>query len=93
MQEPREWPGEARHWDLSRAVAEAHANGDSYLRLALYSIDGERHTGKYFSSSDRGDWSAEARPTLNVTIGGPGVPPDPSDHIFTYLPQVLSSNH
>jgi hypothetical protein len=56
------------HWDVSRAVAEAYASGDP-LRLALYSADGEYHSGKYFWSSDSGDWNAEGRPTLKVLWG------------------------
>ncbi|MFC1997195.1 DNRLRE domain-containing protein [Chloroflexota bacterium] len=88
MQAALDWPGESRHWDLSRAVAEAYENGDSHLRLALYSIDGDYHTGKYFSSSDRGDWAAEARPTLSVTIGQLCDSPGIECH-FNYLPFVV----
>jgi hypothetical protein len=62
------WPGDPYTWDVSRALADAYANGMP-LRLILYSADGERHTGKYFSSSDTGDWNAVARPTLNVVVG------------------------
>ena len=91
---PRDYnlPDQPYHWDVSKAVHEAYASGEP-LRLALYSADGERHTGKYFWSSDTGDWNADSRPTLRVTIGDSSVPPQPSNHIFTYLPQVLSSNH
>jgi len=52
-------------WDVSRAVAEAYAEGDP-LRLALYSADGEYHSGKYFWSSDAGEL---ARPALQVLWG------------------------
>ena len=51
-------------WDVSLAVAEAYASGQP-LRLALYSPDGNYHSGKYF-------WSAETNevgPTLKVTWG------------------------
>ena len=91
---PRDYdlPDQPYHWDVSKAVHEAYVSGEP-LRLALYSADGERHTGKYFWSSDVGDWNANARPTLRVTIGDSSVPPQPNNHIFTYLPQVLSSNH
>ena len=91
---PRDYdlPDQPYHWDVSKAVHEAYVSGEP-LRLAQYSADGERHTGKYFWSSDVGDWNANARPTLRVTIGDSSVPPQPSNRIFTYLPQVLSSNH
>jgi hypothetical protein len=55
-------------WDVSRAVAEAYALGTP-LRLALYEADYAYHSGKYFYSSDVGDWKAEGRPTLAVTWG------------------------
>lgn len=64
------------NWDVSRAVAQAYGTGGP-LRLALYSIDGERHSGKYFYSSDSNDWNGEVRPTLRVVYGklcdSPGV--------------------
>jgi hypothetical protein len=50
-------------WDVSRALARAYQAGEP-LRLALYSIDGERHTGKYFWSADITD---EKSPTLQIT--------------------------
>jgi hypothetical protein len=53
-------------WDLSRAVAEAYATGQP-LRLALYSADSARHSGKYFSSSEAG--VSIRRPTLEITYG------------------------
>jgi hypothetical protein len=59
------WPGIARHWDVSKAVEEAYQAGRP-LRLALYSADGAYHSGRYFSSSDTGDWNEVARPTLVV---------------------------
>ena len=52
-------------WDVSRAVADAYEKGEP-LRLALYSIDGERHSGKYFWASEAG---GEVSPTLNVVWG------------------------
>ena len=64
------WPGAPRTWDVSRAVAQAYADGKP-LRLALYEADSEYHSGKYFTSSDTGDWNAEGRPTLQVTWGNP----------------------
>ncbi len=53
------------HWDISQAVAEAYAAGEP-LRLALYSADGGRHSGKYFRSSDA---NQPVRPTLTVQMG------------------------
>ena len=62
------WPGIPWEWDASRAVAEAYAAGEP-LRLALYSADAAMHSGKYFVSSDTGQWNAEGRPTLRVLWG------------------------
>lgn len=71
-------------WDVSRAVAEAYTSGTP-LRLALYSADGEMHSGKYFFSSDISDYDAYARPTLRVSYGdlcsSPGVTCS-----YSYLP-------
>ena len=65
------WPGVAREWDLSYAVARAYANSEAYLNLALYSADGGYHSGKYFVTSDTGEWNAVGRPTLEVVWGEP----------------------
>ena len=65
-----DWPCVPRTWDVSRAVAQAHADGRP-LRLALYSSDGAYQSGKFFTASDTGDWNAEGRPTLQVTFGDP----------------------
>jgi hypothetical protein len=62
------WPGIPYVWDVSRVVAEAYAQGQP-LRLAMYSADGEYHSGKYFVSSHSGDWNSAARPTLDITWG------------------------
>jgi hypothetical protein len=78
------WPGIPRRWDVSRAVAQALAAGEP-LRLALYSADGAYHSGRYFSSSDTGDWNAEARPTLKVVWG---VPRDSGEFYFIFLPAL-----
>jgi hypothetical protein len=64
------WPGAPRAWDLTRAVAQAHADGKP-LRLAMYEADFDYHSGKYFVSSDTGDWNAEGRPTLQIVWGNP----------------------
>lgn len=62
------WPGEPRTWDVSYPLAQAYAQGID-LRLALYSADAPPHTGKYFTSSDTGEWNKEGRPTLTVIWG------------------------
>jgi len=62
------WPGVARDFDVSRAVAQAYASGNP-LRLVIYSADGDYHSGKYFSSSNTPDWNLTARPVLKVTWG------------------------
>lgn len=62
------WPGVARTWDVSMAMREAYQAGVP-LRLALYSADSARHSGKYFTSSDTGDWNSQGRPTLVITWG------------------------
>ena len=58
--------GQFISWDLSSAVAEAYANGEP-LRLALYSADSARHSGKYFGSSESG--VPTRRPKLEITYG------------------------
>jgi hypothetical protein len=62
------WPGDPYEWDISRAVTQAYQEG-SPLRLVLYSADGKYHSGKYFVSSDTGDWNEDGRPTLVVEWG------------------------
>lgn len=64
------YPGIPYEWDVSRAVAEAYRSGEP-LRLVLYSADAAQHSGKYFFSSDIGEWNAEGRPTLEVVWGEP----------------------
>ena len=56
------------HWDVSKGVIEA-LNSGKPLNLAIYSIDGERHSGKYFFTSDSNDWEGTIRPTLNIVYG------------------------
>jgi hypothetical protein len=74
---PRDYtkPDQPYQWDVSRAVDQAYQS-DEPLRLALYSADGERHSGKYFWSSDTNDWGGEVRPTLQVMLGEPCTSPD-----------------
>lgn len=77
------WPGVPANWDVARAVAAAYAAGQP-LRLAVYSADSARHSGKYFVSSDTGDWNASGRPTLQV-LWGDAV----AEKARVYLPLVL----
>lgn len=70
------WPGAARTWNITWAVTQAYEAGQPVLRLALYEADSAFHSGKYFTSSDTGDWNEAGRPTLQVTLGDRGsVPP------------------
>jgi hypothetical protein len=64
------WPGQAVSWDVTAAVLRAYARGEA-VHLVLYSADGARHSGKYFTTSETGDWNAEGRPTLVVIWAGP----------------------
>ncbi len=64
------WPGIPYRWDVTYTTAQAYAAGQP-LRLVLYSADADYHSGKYFVSSDTGDWNAEARPTLTIVWGEP----------------------
>lgn len=64
------WPCTPRTWDVSGPVAQAYAAGQP-ARLALYSGDSDYSTGKYFTSSQTGDWNAAGRPTLVVEWGQP----------------------
>ena len=76
-------------WNVTRAVAQAYLNGEP-LRLALYSADGDYHTGKYFSSSD---WSeVQGRPSLTVTWGTPCTSTDKACETTNYyLPLMLNN--
>jgi hypothetical protein len=71
------WPGVARNWNIGRAVAEAYTAGQP-LRLVVYSADGAYHSGRYFSSSEVGDWDAEGRPTISIMWGEPAGGPTPT---------------
>lgn len=86
------WPGIPHTWDISSAIVERYTAGGP-LRLVLYSADGAQHSGKYFISSDTGDWNVRARPTLRVTLGDPvegTQPPQPPDGLTnTYLPLLV----
>jgi len=86
------WPGVARTWDVSGAVADAYQS-DQPLQLALYSTDSSYHSGKYFVSSDEEEWNAEARPTLEVVWGDPELTTTfldvPEDHWAHDIIEVL----
>jgi hypothetical protein len=84
---PRDYsvPDQPYHWDISKAVHQAYLAGEP-LRLAVYSADGEMHSGKYFWTSDVQDYDAAMRPTLHVVWGNVCSPPDCQ---FIYLPAIL----
>lgn len=65
---PVQWPGVARTWDVAYAVVKAYAARQP-LRLILYEADSAYHSGKYFVSSDTGDWNVAGRPRLEVRWG------------------------
>ena len=82
------WPGVPWTWDVTYAVRQAQAAGQP-LRLAFYSADEDYHSGKYFVSSDTGDWNAAARPIVQVTYGNmPALIPTPIPNMTprAYLP-------
>ena len=60
------WPCVPRSWDLSYGAAQALSAGQP-LRLVVYAADSDYATGKYFTTSDTGDWNQTGRPTLEVT--------------------------
>jgi len=64
------WPGTARTWDVSRAVVEAYASGQP-VRLVLYEADAAYHSGKFFVSSNTGDWNIAGRPRLDIRWSEP----------------------
>jgi len=67
------WPGISYYWDVTYAVLEAYENNQP-LRIAIYSADGNYHSGRYFSSSDATDWDPDdpsRRPTLTIYWGNP----------------------
>lgn len=79
------WPGVPRFWDVSLAVARAHAAG-APLRLALYESDWAFHSGKYFVSSDAVEWGETVGlPTLMIDWGWPTP-------ARLYLPLVRRAN-
>lgn len=71
-------------WNVSRAVDQAYNTGGP-VRLAIYSIDSERHSGKYFYSSDSNDWNGVIQPTLHIVYGLPCESQGVTCH-ETYLP-------
>ncbi len=64
------WPCVPRQWNVTAAVAQAYS-GSGPARLVLYSANTAYSTGKYFTSSNSGDWNAAGRPTLTVEWGNP----------------------
>ena len=76
-------PGIPYHWDVSRAIAQAHGSG-APARLVLYESDWAYQSGKYFDTSDVDDWGQVGRPTLTVKWGNPLVDLDEA----IYLPLI-----
>lgn len=76
------WPGIPRTFDVSLAVARAY-NAGQPVRLILYEADDQYHSGKYFVSSDTGDWNAQGRPTLTVVFGNPTSSPSSGNSEWT----------
>ena len=62
------WPKIRVEWDVTGAAARAYAAGQP-LRLVLYEADAALHSGKYFTSSDTGDWNLAGRPALEIAWG------------------------
>jgi hypothetical protein len=84
---PRDYsvPDQPYQWDVSKAVHQAYIAGET-LRLAVYSADGELHSGKYFWTSDINDYDATMRPTLLVVYGNACSPPECQ---LIFLPTIL----
>ena len=81
-------PGIPYTWNVTDATSDAYTNSDP-LRLALYSADGERHSGKYFWSSDA---DAGVRPYLQVKWRRSSTtepPIDDSPVYSVYLPVTM----
>lgn len=64
------WPCTPRTWDVSALVAQAYASRTP-VRIVLYSASGGYSTGKFFTSSEVGDWNFVGRPKLTVEWGTP----------------------
>ena len=62
------FPGVPNTWDVTSAVAQVYGTGQN-VNLVLYSSDNWMHSGKYFVSSNTGDWNANGRPVLTVKWG------------------------
>jgi hypothetical protein len=80
-----DFPGVPYEWDATQAVAEAYAAGEP-VNVALYTADTEFHSAKYLTSSDAGDWNAEARPTLTIEWGEPLA--TVTKHVSPAVPQA-----
>lgn len=65
-------------WDVSRAVADAMAEGGGPLHLALFTADANRNSGKYFVSSEGASSKLERRPTLIIEWGDPPLQVTPA---------------
>lgn len=64
------WPCVPYTWNVTQLVAEAYQQGKP-ARIVLYSADSNYSTGKYFTTSDTGDWNDAGRPKITVEWGNP----------------------
>jgi len=62
------WPKIARYWDVTSAVIKAYQSNQP-VRFVLYAADSDYHSGKYFASSNTGDWNINGRPALEIQWG------------------------
>ena len=93
-------PGIPYNWDVSRAVAEAHAAGQP-VRLAVYEADAAIQSGKYFRTSEEELFNAVGRPTLRITYGVPlpdlGLQALPTQgnqgDLISYTLNLMGSDH
>lgn len=68
---PNDWPTIPRYaWDVSAAANQALQSGQP-LRLALYSADQYSDSGKYFVSSEGGDWNYRNLPAVELQYVDP----------------------
>ncbi len=83
---PRDYsiPDQPYYWNISKAVNDSYQAGVP-LRLAVYSVDGEMHSGKYFWTSDTDEW---ARPSVRVVWGNSEITPG-IDWKSIYLPIAI----
>ena len=65
---PLVWPGAEYIWDVSKGVKDSYTEGGPF-NIVIYTADYQYSSGKYFVSSDTGDWNEVGRPTVVITYG------------------------